>query len=168
MKYLNLLGTKRDFTKDVQLVKIFSEKIEKKLSFSKIPNDSKLDNLTFEELQDLNKILGLTDFILCKYEEKKETLLILQNFVSIINDYAHSIEDVDDEISELIISAEDSINKVKETHSHIYEKSDLVGSLSPTLPDDSKSSSINLTNFTTEINLLEYQQNSQEENAQVI
>ena len=32
--------------------------------------------------------------------------------------------DLDDEISELILSAEDSINKVKDLHAHIDDKSD--------------------------------------------
>ena len=154
-------------SKDLDFIKNISGKLEKKLSQSD-SSDLKIDNLTLEELQDLRKIVGLADFMLHKYEDKKDTKSILQYFVTIIRESAESIESIDDEVSELIISAEDSINKVKETHSHIYEKFDLVGSLPPTLPDESKSSSINLTNFSTEINPLEYQQNSQEENAQVI
>ena len=81
---------------------------------SSTPLDSKIDKLSIEELQDLSKIVGLADFMMCKYEEKKETQEILGHFVSIIRDSAESIEEVDDEVSELIISSEDSINKIKE------------------------------------------------------
>ena len=162
MNCLNILTKKRAFPKDIENVKSLSEKIEKKLSKSKIPDDAQIEKLSFEELQDLNKILGLANFLLCKYEEKKETHSILQHFVSIISESAQSIEGLDDEISELIISAEDSINKVKDMYVRISDKSD-IGDAS-----EEDSGSINLTNFDTEINTIGYQQNSQEETAQVI
>ena len=160
MTRLKILNPLRDFSKDLELVKQFSEKIDKKLSKTKIPDDSKIEKLTLEELQDLNKILGLAHFLLCKYEEKKETRSVLQHFVSIITDSAESIEDLDEEISELILSAEDSFNKVKYMNTYISENSDLE-KISESVPSDYESGSINLTNFSTEINPLEYQQNSQ-------
>ena len=48
MKRLKILSSKRDFSKDLEIVKHFSEKIDKKLSKSKIPDDSKIDKLSFE------------------------------------------------------------------------------------------------------------------------
>ena len=167
MKGLKILKTKRDLSKDLERVKLLSERIDKKISQSKIPDDSKLDKLTLEELQDLNKISELTNFLLCKYEEKKETRSILQYFVSIIAESTESIESLDDEISELIISAEDSINKVKDMHANIAEKSDF-DTPKPNNIEIDESGSINLTKFTTEINTLEYQQNFPEEDVQVI
>ncbi|MCV0373028.1 MAG: hypothetical protein K5793_05685 [Nitrosarchaeum sp.] len=162
---MNILNSKRDFATDIEKIRSLSDKIDKKLSKFKIPDDSKLDKLSFEELQDLNRILGLADFLLCKYEEKKETRSILQNFVSIITESAKSIEGLDDEIAELIVSAEDSINKVKDLHTNISEKSDFTATK---FGSKNESGSINLTNFVTEINTLEYQQNPQEKTAQVI
>lgn len=168
MQYLNFLSPKRDFTKDIDHIQSLSAKIEKKLSASNAP-DVKIDKLTLEELQDINKIVGLANFMLFKYEDKKETRLILQQFVSIITESAQSLESVDDEISELILSAEDSINKVKNMHSKISEKSDLKKSyLNESADDESETGSINLTNFTTPINTSEYQQNSQGNTVQVI
>ena len=167
MTRLKILNPLRDFSKDLELVKQFSEKIDKKLSKTKIPDDSKIEKLTLEELQDLNKILGLANFLLCKYEEKKETRSVLQHFVSIIAESTESIEDLDGEISELILSAEDSFNKIKYMNTHISENSDLE-KISDSVSLDDESGSINLTNFSTEINTLEYQHTSQEETAQVI
>lgn len=164
---MNLFTAKRDFPVDIEHIRHLSGKIEKKISQLKSPDEYKLEKLSIDELQDLNKILCLTDFMLCKYEEKKETCSILRNFVSVIQDSAKSIENLDDEISELIVSAEDSINKVKDMHANIYEKSDIdYPKKNPS--QQVESSSINLTNFTTEINTVEYQQNSTEETAQVI
>ncbi len=148
-------------SKDIGRIRALSSKIDKKLSEVKPSDDEKIDKITLEELQDLNKIFGIADFMLCKYDDKKEMHSIQKHFVSIIFDTANSLENLDDEISELIISAEDSINKVKDMHSHISDKSDFKEKYYDG-PDynEYETSAINLTNFTTEINTLEYQQNS--------
>ena len=121
---LEMLSQKRDFSKDVEHIKSISSKIDKKLSDIKSSNDSKIDKLSIEELQDLDKIVGIADFMMCKYADKKEMRSILKHFTLIINETANSLGNLDDEISELIMSAEDSINKVKDMHIHISEKSD--------------------------------------------
>ncbi len=166
MQYLTILNSKRDFSKDIDRIRALSSKIDKKLSEAKLANNDKIDKLTLEELQDLNKIVGVADFMLCKYADKKEMRSILKHFVSIISDTANSLENLDDEISELIISAEDSINKVKDMHANISEKSDFKKRYHDG-PDynEHETSAINLTNFTTEVNTAEYQQNSQEQTA---
>ena len=121
---MTILNSKLNFSKDIERIRTLSSKIDKKLSEAKPSDDNKIDKLTFEELQDLNKLVGIADFMLCKYADKKEIRSILKYFVSIISDTAKSLENLDDEISELIISAEDSINKVKDMNSNISEKSD--------------------------------------------
>ncbi len=162
MQHLTLLNTKRNFSKDIERVRSISSRIDKKLSDIKSSDDNKIDKLSLEELQDLDKIVGIADFMLCKYADKKEMNSILKHFVSIISDTAHSLDDLDDEISELIISAEDSISKVKDMHVNISEKSDFKKRYhdGPDY-DEHETSAINLTNFVTEINTVEYQQNSQ-------
>ena len=165
MQYLTILNSKRNFSKDIERIRTLSSKIDKKLSETK-SSDDKIDKLTLEELQDLNKIVGIADFMLCKYDDKKEMRSILKHFVLIISDTANSLENLDDEISELIISAEDSINKVKDMHVHISEKSDFKKRYHDG-PDynEHETSAINLTHFATEVNTAEYQQNSQEHTA---
>ncbi len=156
-----ILNSKRNFSKDIERIRTLSSKIDKKLSEIKPSDDDKIDKLTFDELQDLNKIVGIADFMLCKHADKKEIHSILKHFVSVISDTANSLENLDDEISELIISAEDSINKVKDMHVHISEKSDFKKRYhdGPDY-DEHETSAINLTHFGTEINTTEYQQNS--------
>ncbi len=156
------LNSKRDFSKDIERIRTLSSKIDKKLSDAKPSDDDKIDKLTLEELQDLNKIVGIADFMLCKYADNKEMRSILKHFVSIISETANSLDNLDDEISELIISAEDSINKVKDMQSHISEKSDFKKRYHDG-PDysEAETSGINLTNFNTQVNPAEYQQNSQ-------
>ena len=159
---MTLLHTKRNFLKDIERVKTISLKIDKKLSIVKSSNADAIDKLSLDELQDLDKIVDIADFMLCKYADKKEMSSILTNFTSIISDTANSLGNLDDEISELIISAEDSINKVKDMHTNISDKSDFKEKYRDG-PDFDKheTSAINLTNIATEINTAKYQQNSQ-------
>jgi hypothetical protein len=159
---LIILNSKRNFSKDIERIRALSSKIDKKISEAKPSDDDKICKLTLEELQDLNKIVGIADFMLCKYADKKEMHSILKHFVSIISDTANSLENLDDELSELIISAEDSINKVKDMHTHISDKSDFKKRYhdGPEY-NEYETSAINLTNFVTEVNPAEYQQNSQ-------
>ncbi len=165
---MTFLKSGRSFSKDLEFVRNISEKIDRKLSQSNNSINPKIDKLSLEELQDLDKIVRIADFMLFKYEDKKETSSLLKNFVSIIRDSAESIEEIDDEVSELIISAEDSINKLKEIHTDVSEKYDLEKSDIKTIEDGSESSSNNLTKATIEINSQEYPQNSTDKNAQVI
>jgi len=165
---LTFLKTGHIFSKDLEFVRSISEKIDRKLSQSNNSINPKIDKLSLEELQDLSKIVRLADFMLFKYEDKKETRSLLKHFVSIIRDSAESIEEIDDEVSELIISAEDSINKIKEIHTTVSEKYDFEKSDVKTIEDDSENSSNNLTKSTIEINSQEYPQNSTAKNAQVI
>lgn len=154
-------------SKDLDFIKNISGKIDKKISQSNTKN-LKIENLTLEELQDLRKIVGLADFMLHKYEDKKDTKSILEYFVSIIRDSAESIESIDDEVSELIISAEDSIGKIKELHTNISEKYDLEKSGQDNEEDDSENSANNFTKIAIEINSQEYLENSTEKEGQVI
>ena len=156
------------FSKDLEFIRNISNKIEKKLSNSDSSTNKKIDKLSVEELQDLNKIVSLADFMLCKYQDKKETQSILEHFVTIIRESAESIEEIDDEVSELIISAEDSINKVKEIHTNISEKFDFKKSDIKTQDEETENSSNNLTNLAIEINSQGYQHNSKDKNMQVI
>ena len=154
-------------SKDLEFIKNISGRIDKKISQSNTKN-IQIENFTLEELQDLSKIVGLADFMLHKYEDKKDTKSILEYFVSIIRDSAQSIESIDDEVSELIISAEDSIGKIKELHTNISEKYDLEKSDKTTEDDASENSANNFTKIAIEINSQEYLENSTEKYGQVI
>ena len=156
-----MLNSKHNFIKDIEKIRSLSTVIDKKLSEMKPSDTDNIDKLTLEELQDLEKIAGIADFMLTKYADKKEMCSILKNFTSVITETSNSMGDLDDEISELILSAEDSINKVKDLHAHIDNKSDFKKKYSDGPEyNRAQTSSINLTNFATEINTVGYQQNS--------
>ena len=82
---MTLLNSNRLFSKDINRIRSISLKIDQKLSEIKCSDESKIDKLSFEELQDLDKIVGIADFMLCKYADKKDMSSILKYFVSIIS-----------------------------------------------------------------------------------
>ena len=161
-----MLNSKHGFLKDIERIRSLSSIIDKKLSKIKPSDNEKITKLTLDELQDLDKIAGIADFMLTKYADKKEICSILKHFTTVIAETADSMDNLDDEISELILSAEDSINKVKDLHAHIDKKSDFKKKYcdGPEY-DHAQTSGINLTNFVTEINPVEYQQNSSGHNS---
>ena len=113
--------TPRNSLKDHKKIKQFSSIVKNKLN-SESRNVKKINAFTFEELNDLNKILTISDFILAKYEHKKNVHSILNEFVDLIKETENSIISMDDEIQELTLSAEVPINHIMEIKNKISEK----------------------------------------------
>ena len=113
--------TSRNSLKDHKKIKRFSSIIKDRLD-SEFKNTKKINTFTFEELSDLNKILAISDFILAKYEHKKNVHSILNEFVDLIKETENSIISMDDEIQELTLSAEVPINHIMEIKNKISEK----------------------------------------------
>ena len=95
-------------------VRNFSKLVNKKLEELNKNDESKVEEMNLAELNDLNKLLQIADYILCSYEEKKDLHSILKKFVGIINESIYSIEKIDDKTNELIISADSTITKIKD------------------------------------------------------
>lgn len=163
-------SSKRDHLKDMSRIQALTSKIDKRLSEIKPSSSSpinnvKVESLTFEELQDLDKIVSVANFMLCKYSDKKDMRLVLKHFNSIISEAADSLSELDDEISELIISAEDSINRVKDIHGRISDKSDFTKQYNDGPDYNAHETCVtNLTNPVIEVNTSEYQENYSDDN----
>ncbi len=126
--------------------------MEKKLKEHNHKNDKRIEKLTLEQLQDLNEILRITDFILTKHEAKKEFHSLLKEFVDIINKSAGSVEILDDEIGELIISAESTITRIKDLQGMVSKNYDFESKPSKeTKSDKVENSANNLTSSTTAV-----------------
>jgi len=110
---LKNLGNKLRGKTDLAEIRNFSKLVNKRLEELNKNNEFKIKQLDVDELNDLNKLLQIADYILCSYEEKKELHSILKNFVDVINESISSIENIDDKTNELIISADSTISKIK-------------------------------------------------------
>lgn len=169
---MTLLKSNENSNKDLTKIKKLSEIVEKKLSKLDKKDEKKVDALTFEELQDLNQILQLADYVLCKYENKKEVHSVLKDFVGIITKSSHSIEEIDDEINELVISAEGTIQRIKDLQTNVSDNYSIQNKTpqktSNSNEDTQKNSANNLTNSSTPAYTQGYQQTSRVEAEQVI
>ena len=110
---LKKLGNKLRGKTDLVKIRNFSKLVNKRLEELNKNNEFKINQLDVDELNDLNKLLQIADYILCANEEKKDLYSILKKFVDVINDSIHSIENIDDKTNELIISADSTITKIK-------------------------------------------------------
>ncbi len=133
-------------------------------------NNQKIEKLTTAELQDLHEILRVADFILTKHEMNKDFHSILKEFVEIINNSANSVETLDDEISELVISAESTITHIKTLQGKVSNDFDFEANQKEVKIEEitSESSGNNLTNSSTGVYTQWYQHNSAFEAEQVI
>ncbi|KAG2475068.1 MAG: hypothetical protein NPMRIOTA_330016 [Nitrosopumilales archaeon] len=146
----------RDIKRDLKRIRTFSSRIEKKLNESSDTDEKIIDNLSFKELKDLNSVLLAADYFLSKYEDKKELKSFLKEFVDILTNSANSLNAVDDEISDLVISAQVTLNQIKGIHSDVIENYALNESTKANSLAPRQESSINLTNTRTDLNTEAY------------
>ncbi len=110
----------RNFLKDFKKIEKFSSLVEKRLlTFDK--DKQRIEKLSFEELQDLNELLRLADYILTKHEDKKEVYALLKDFVAMINNSSNSMDLLNDKIVELVVSAEAAISRIKNLQTDVSE-----------------------------------------------
>lgn len=131
--------------------------------------NKKIEKLSPTELQDLHEVLRIADYILAKHESNKDFHSILKEFVGIIINSVNSVETLDDEISELVISAESTIGHIKHLQGRVSNDYDFKTNSDEAKDEDiSKSSPINLTKSSTGVYTQGYQHTSPVETEQVI
>ena len=112
--------------RDLLRVRSISSEINKRLTATGISSDGAgLEKLTTEQLKDLNFLVSMADLLLTKYADKKEAYTIFKEFASIIVKTADSLEQIDDEISELLLSANDSISNITAIRDRISDKANV-------------------------------------------
>ncbi len=116
----------RNFTKDLKKVRIFSFLAEKKLSQFDKKDENKIKNMTFEQLQDLQQLTSAANFILLKYEDNKEVYSLLKDFVDMIHNSSESMDLLNDNIIEMLMSAESAISRIKNLKDDVSENFSLI------------------------------------------
>jgi hypothetical protein len=145
------INSAQDMSKELRKVRHFSSIVIKKLKSESI-NSENINNFTIEELTDINKILSLSNFLLTKYENKKHMRLILEEFVDLITKSANSLESIDDEVEEMLISSTTEILRLKNIQRNFSKKNDPIFNENESDNEqNSKNSVNNLTRFSTDI-----------------
>jgi hypothetical protein len=124
----NLISPRaRTLKKNLKKIQKFSSMVETKLrNYDK--DEKKIEKLSFEELQDFHKLLQIADFILTKYEDKKQVYNLIKDFVDMISNSSNSMDFLDDKISELVVSAQSTISRIKTIQTDMSENYSLIQS----------------------------------------
>jgi hypothetical protein len=84
-------------------------------------NRLSIKNLEPEELYDYQKIMQVCEFVLVKYENKKSLYENLKKVINALDSTMQSIEYLDEEINELSISADLSMNRLKDFKANLLK-----------------------------------------------
>ena len=154
-----MLNFKKESVKDIpnhiDQIRFLSSKIEQKIAQKGIDKDDQfVETLSVEELKDLRQVMLAADYLLSKYQDKKDIKEFLEEFIEIIMHAANSVNILRDDMDELLISAETALKQIQDLHDDVTQNLAL-GRLVQTKLDEYKEqkieicrSPINLTNTT--------------------
>src|SRR3989442_12363184 len=103
-------------------IKNISSKIEQKIA-EKLPDkdDKFIETLSVEELKDLRQVIMAAEFLLSKYQDKKDIKVFLEDFIGIVLHAANSVNVLRDDLTDLIISAECAFHQLQSLHEEVTQ-----------------------------------------------
>lgn len=142
----------------LERIRTLSSKVEQKIAQKSSENDAQfVETLSVEELKDLRQVMMAAEYLLSKYQDKKDLKEFLEEFVGIIMHATNSVNVLKDDLTDLVISAETALQQIQDLHEEVSQ-SLVLGRFVQTQIDDYREprpevtpSSINLTNTTTPI-----------------
>jgi hypothetical protein len=148
----------KDIPDHIDQITLLSYKIEQKIVQKDIDkNDQFIETLSVEELKDLRQVMLAADYLLSKYQAKKDVKEFLEEFIGIIMHAANSVNIMRNDLDDLLISAETALKQIQDLHEDVTQNLAL-GRFVQTKLDESKeqkteplSSPINLTNTSTPV-----------------
>ncbi|MGI0087352.1 MAG: hypothetical protein ACREBI_05275 [Nitrosotalea sp.] len=171
-------GTGQDLSHPLFRIKTLSSKIEQKIvQKDKGAEDGFIETLSVEELKDLRQVILASEYLLTKYQDKKEIKTFLEEFIGIIMHATNSVNVLRDELEDLVISAEVALQQIHTLHDDVTRNlafgresqtrlDDFRASRVPVvpalaepanvLPAVEQPSSINLTNPTRRVHTSDY------------
>ena len=147
-----------NISRHLERIRTLSSKVEQKIVQKSSENDAQfVETLSVEELKDLRQVMMAAEYLISKYQDKKDIKEFLEEFVGVIMHAAYSVNVVSDDLTDLVISAETALQQIQDLHEEVSQSLTL-GRFVQTKIDDYKEprpedtpSSINLTNTTTPI-----------------
>ena len=111
------ISLKTPITLNLEKIQHMKSIIEKNIG----QNQLSIKNLEPEELYNYQKIMQICEFILVKHENKKSLHESLKKLVNVLDTTMLSLESLDDEINELRLSADLSINRLNDFKSNLIK-----------------------------------------------
>jgi hypothetical protein len=111
-----------DLSGHLDKIKTLSSKIELKISQKdKDENDSFIETLSVEELKDIRQVMLAAEYLLTKYQDKRDIKEFLQEFIGLILNASNSVNGLKDELEDLVISAEFALQQIQTLHNEVTE-----------------------------------------------
>lgn len=99
-----------------------SAKIEQKITQKgKGKDDNFVERLSVEELKDLRQVILAAEYLLTKYQDKKDIKGFLEEFIGIIMHASNSVNVLRDELEDLVISAEVALQQIQTLHDEVTQ-----------------------------------------------
>jgi hypothetical protein len=113
-------NSQSDLTGHLDKIKVLSSKIEQKMSQKeKDENDAFIETLSVEELKDIRQVMHAAEYLLTKYQDKRDIKFFLQEFIGIILHASNSVNGLKDELEDLVISAEFALQQIQTLHDDV-------------------------------------------------
>ena len=119
-------GNSPSFKKELKRIRKISSIVERRLNQFDNKDEKKIEKLSYEELHDLNKLTSAANYILTKHEDNQDLHSLLKEFVDMINNSTTSMDILNDKISEMVISADSAISKIKNLQGDVSENYSLI------------------------------------------
>ena len=127
-------------------IRNISSKIENKIAEKSSDKDDKfIETLSVEELKDLRQVIMAAEYLLSKYQDKKDLKVFLEDFIGVVLHAANSVNILRDDLTDLVISAECAFHQLQEIHEDITKHLSLDRFIQTRLDDYGKIPSIQAT-----------------------
>lgn len=114
--------TQSDLSSHLDKIKTLSSKIEQKISQKgKDDSDSFIETLSVEELKDIRQVMLAAEYLLTKYQDKRDIKVFLQEFIGLILNASNSVNGMKSELEDLVMSAEFALNQIQTLHNEVTE-----------------------------------------------
>jgi hypothetical protein len=115
-------GSQSDLTGYLDRIKTLSSKIEQKIyQKDKDENDSFIETLSVEELNDIRQVMNAAEYLITKYKDKHDIKAFLEEFIEIILNATNSVNSLKSELEDLVISAEFALKQIQTLHDELTE-----------------------------------------------
>ena len=115
-------SSQSDLSDHLDKIKTLSSKIEQKISQKgKDENDSFIETLSVEELKDIRQVMLAAEYLLTKYQDKRDIKVFLQEFIGIILNASNSVNGLKTELEDLVVSAEFALHQIQTLHDDVTE-----------------------------------------------
>ncbi|SRR5579885_235135 len=110
-----------DLSHPISKIKELSSKIEQKIAQKDKNKDDFIETLSVEELKDLRQVILASEYLLTKYQDKKDLKAFLQDFIGVIMNATNSVNGMQGELEDLLISAEVALQQIQSLHQEMTQ-----------------------------------------------